>query len=161
MRDGASDRSLGVCDCCCCEASRGGRGRKLQALSWRDETRVKISEISFCWMEVSYICDCMMCQPFCFSIFLCALFSESDAFLLDPVFFLLRVLGSDEPCFGKGVSNSMEQLLFLYLFFRQSFFVLLDFGPGFGLSFFLLNFAYIPYSSPCTLIFSQYDMTFR
>lgn len=34
-------------------ARRGGRGRKLQALFERFDTRVKISEIRRCWTDVS------------------------------------------------------------------------------------------------------------
>lgn len=34
-------------------ASKGGKGRKLQDPGARLETKVKISEMSRCWMEVS------------------------------------------------------------------------------------------------------------
>lgn len=35
-------------------ASRGGRGRKLQLLEGRWDTRVKISDIKRCWTDVSF-----------------------------------------------------------------------------------------------------------
>jgi hypothetical protein len=37
------------------EASRGGRGRKLQEPEGRWETRVKISDMRRCWTDVSCI----------------------------------------------------------------------------------------------------------
>lgn len=39
------------------EARRGGRGRKLHDPEGRLETRVKISEMSRCWTDVS----CVLC----------------------------------------------------------------------------------------------------
>ena len=38
--------------------SIGGRGRKLQAVLARWETRVKISEMRRCWIVVSYVLCC-------------------------------------------------------------------------------------------------------